>query len=265
LLQKAPASECGDRLQTIKAILLAPIGSAEARSGSRVARSANGVASARPGATLAQMAEVEFDDGYKRYADGFEAVKHLDLDVRDGELMVLVGPSGSGKSTALRMVAGLEDISQGEVRIGGEVVNDRAPRDRDIATGSSRSTSACRRSGRLAAGGDPRDRRHGPARGDGELAPDHGGAARRRRPVHPARRTGGRALRGPTPGMTHCLQTSVVNPLVRLAFRLGIPDPGDALLETIGRHSGQPRLTPVCDGLEGDTFWLIAQSGRDAD
>ena len=79
------------------------------------------------------MAEVEFDNIYKRYADGFEAVKHLDLDVRDGELMVLVGPSGSGKSTALRMVAGLEDISEGEVRIGGEVVNDRAPKDRDIA------------------------------------------------------------------------------------------------------------------------------------
>jgi multiple sugar transport system ATP-binding protein len=79
------------------------------------------------------MAEVEFDNIYKRYADGFEAVKHLNLDIRDGELMVLVGPSGSGKSTALRMVAGLEDVSQGEVRIGGEVVNDRAPKDRDIA------------------------------------------------------------------------------------------------------------------------------------
>jgi multiple sugar transport system ATP-binding protein len=79
------------------------------------------------------MAEIEFDDVYKRYADGFEAVKRFNLDVRDGELMVLVGPSGSGKSTALRMVAGLEDISQGEVKIGGEVVNDQAPRDRDIA------------------------------------------------------------------------------------------------------------------------------------
>jgi deazaflavin-dependent oxidoreductase (nitroreductase family) len=61
------------------------------------------------------------------------------------------------------------------------------------------------------------------------------------------------------------LQTSVVNPLVRLAFRFGIPDPGDALLETTGRRSGQPRLTPVCDGLEGDTFWLLSQHGRDAD
>jgi deazaflavin-dependent oxidoreductase (nitroreductase family) len=61
------------------------------------------------------------------------------------------------------------------------------------------------------------------------------------------------------------LQTSVVNPLIRLAFRIGIPDPGDALLETTGRHSGEPRLTPVCDGLEGDAFWLLSQRGRDAE
>jgi deazaflavin-dependent oxidoreductase (nitroreductase family) len=60
------------------------------------------------------------------------------------------------------------------------------------------------------------------------------------------------------------LQSSAVDPLIRLAFRLGIPDPGDALLETIGRRTGEPRLTPVCDGLEGETFWLIAQR-RDAD
>jgi multiple sugar transport system ATP-binding protein len=79
------------------------------------------------------MAEIEFDDVTKRYADGFEAVKHLNLDVPDGELMILVGPSGCGKSTALRMVAGLEDISDGELKIGGQVVNDRAPKDRDIA------------------------------------------------------------------------------------------------------------------------------------
>src|SRR5436305_6666760 len=79
------------------------------------------------------MAEIEFDDVTKRYADGFEAVKHLNLDVPDGELMILVGPSGCGKSTALRMVAGLEDISGGELKIGGEVVNERAPKDRDIA------------------------------------------------------------------------------------------------------------------------------------
>jgi multiple sugar transport system ATP-binding protein len=79
------------------------------------------------------MAEIEFDDVTKRYSDGFEAVKHFDLDVPDGELMILVGPSGCGKSTALRMVAGLEDISDGQLKIGGQVVNDRAPKDRDIA------------------------------------------------------------------------------------------------------------------------------------
>src|ERR1700748_3838621 len=79
------------------------------------------------------MAEIQFDDVTKRYADGFEAVKHLNLDVPDGELMILVGPSGCGKSTALRMVAGLEDISGGELKIGGAVVNDLEPKDRDIA------------------------------------------------------------------------------------------------------------------------------------
>jgi deazaflavin-dependent oxidoreductase (nitroreductase family) len=60
------------------------------------------------------------------------------------------------------------------------------------------------------------------------------------------------------------LQKSVVNPLDRLAFKLRTPPPGDALLETIGRRTGQPRVTPVCDCLEGDTFWIIAQRGRDA-
>src|SRR5437588_2978542 len=79
------------------------------------------------------MAEIEFDDVTKRYDDGFEAVKHFNLDIHDGELMILVGPSGSGKSTALRMVAGLEDISEGDLKIGDRVVNDRAPKDRDIA------------------------------------------------------------------------------------------------------------------------------------
>src|SRR5438270_2538979 len=79
------------------------------------------------------MAEIEFEDVTKRYADGFEAVKHFNLDVHNGELMVLVGPSGCGKSTALRMVAGLEDISSGELKIDQDVVNDRAPKDRDIA------------------------------------------------------------------------------------------------------------------------------------
>src|SRR3954468_16214105 len=79
------------------------------------------------------MAEVVFEHITKRYADGFEAVTDMNLTVGDGEFMILVGPSGSGKSTALRMVAGLEDITEGELRIDGEVVNRRAPKDRDIA------------------------------------------------------------------------------------------------------------------------------------
>jgi multiple sugar transport system ATP-binding protein len=79
------------------------------------------------------MAEIRFEDVTKRYGDGYEAVKHFSLDVPDGELMILVGPSGCGKSTALRMVAGLEDISEGQLLIGDDVVNDRAPKDRDIA------------------------------------------------------------------------------------------------------------------------------------
>src|SRR6187399_1298960 len=79
------------------------------------------------------MAEIQFKEITKRYPDGFEAVKAIDLDIADGEFMILVGPSGCGKSTALRMIAGLEDITDGEVKIGGEVVNDRSPKDRDIA------------------------------------------------------------------------------------------------------------------------------------
>ena len=61
------------------------------------------------------MADISFDDVTKRYADGFEAVKSMDLDIKDGEFMILVGPSGCGKSTALRMIAGLEDISEGDL------------------------------------------------------------------------------------------------------------------------------------------------------
>ena len=79
------------------------------------------------------MADITLDDVTKRYADGTEAVKHMSLEVKDGEFMILVGPSGCGKSTALRMIAGLEDISEGEMRIGDRVVNNLAPRDRDIA------------------------------------------------------------------------------------------------------------------------------------
>jgi multiple sugar transport system ATP-binding protein len=79
------------------------------------------------------MADIALEHITKRYPDGFEAVKDLNLSIGDGEFMILVGPSGCGKSTALRMVAGLEDISDGELKIGGEVVNERAPKDRDIA------------------------------------------------------------------------------------------------------------------------------------
>jgi len=79
------------------------------------------------------MSEITLDQVSKVFADGQEAVKDMSLEVGDGEFMILVGPSGCGKSTALRMIAGLEDITGGEVRIGGEVVNDRAPKDRDVA------------------------------------------------------------------------------------------------------------------------------------
>ncbi len=79
------------------------------------------------------MAEIALDSVSKVFPDGYEAVKDMNLEIEDGEFMILVGPSGCGKSTALRMIAGLEDISKGEVRIGGEPVNERAPKDRDIA------------------------------------------------------------------------------------------------------------------------------------
>jgi multiple sugar transport system ATP-binding protein len=79
------------------------------------------------------MAPIEFNGVFKRYPDGFEAVKDMNLAIADGEFMILVGPSGCGKSTALRMIAGLEEISGGELLIDGEVVNELAPRDRDIA------------------------------------------------------------------------------------------------------------------------------------
>jgi multiple sugar transport system ATP-binding protein len=79
------------------------------------------------------MAQITLDNITKRYPDGYEAVRNMNLQIDDGEFVILVGPSGCGKSTALRMVAGLEDITEGELRIGNEVVNDRAPKDRDIA------------------------------------------------------------------------------------------------------------------------------------
>jgi multiple sugar transport system ATP-binding protein len=79
------------------------------------------------------MAEIVLDNVTKRYGDGYEAVKDMNLTIGDGEFVILVGPSGCGKSTALRMIAGLEDITEGELRIGGDVVNEKAPKDRDIA------------------------------------------------------------------------------------------------------------------------------------
>jgi multiple sugar transport system ATP-binding protein len=79
------------------------------------------------------MAEVELDGLTKIYENGFEAVSDLDLSIADGEFLVLVGPSGCGKTTALRMIAGLETITKGELRIGGRRMNEVPSRDRDIA------------------------------------------------------------------------------------------------------------------------------------
>ncbi len=79
------------------------------------------------------MAGVTLKGVTKEYDNGFKAVADLDLDIEDGEFLVMVGPSGCGKSTTLRMIAGLEDISEGELKIGDRVVNDVHPKDRDIA------------------------------------------------------------------------------------------------------------------------------------
>jgi multiple sugar transport system ATP-binding protein len=79
------------------------------------------------------MATVTMDKVNKVYENGFHAVKDMDMEVADGEFMVLVGPSGCGKTTTLRMVAGLEDVTSGTLRIGGKVVNDGTPKERDIA------------------------------------------------------------------------------------------------------------------------------------
>src|ERR1700678_663509 len=79
------------------------------------------------------MATVDMEKVNKVYENGFHAVKDFTLDVAEGEFMVLVGPSGCGKSTALRMIAGLEDLTSGLLRIGGKVVNDETPKERDIA------------------------------------------------------------------------------------------------------------------------------------
>jgi multiple sugar transport system ATP-binding protein len=79
------------------------------------------------------MAQIVFENVSKQYADGLYAVRSLNLAIEDGEFLVLVGPSGCGKSTALRMVAGLEDISEGTILVGEAVANDLSPRDRNIA------------------------------------------------------------------------------------------------------------------------------------
>jgi len=79
------------------------------------------------------MAQVVLKNIWKRYPNGFAAVKNFNLEIHDQEFIVLVGPSGCGKSTTLRMVAGLEDVSEGEIRIGDRTVNEVPPKDRDIA------------------------------------------------------------------------------------------------------------------------------------
>src|ERR1700753_4053619 len=79
------------------------------------------------------MAEIVLEHVNKSYPDGAVAVKDLNITIADGEFLILVGPSGCGKTTTLNMIAGLEDISGGELRIGGERVNEKAPKDRDIA------------------------------------------------------------------------------------------------------------------------------------
>src|SRR5258705_879676 len=79
------------------------------------------------------MAEIVLEHLNKSYPDGHTAVRDLNITIADGEFLILVGPSGCGKTTTLNMIAGLEDISSGELRIGGERVNEKAPKDRDIA------------------------------------------------------------------------------------------------------------------------------------
>ena len=79
------------------------------------------------------MAEIVLEHVNKSYPDGATAVTDLNITIADGEFLILVGPSGCGKTTTLNMIAGLEDISSGELRIDGERMNEKAPKDRDIA------------------------------------------------------------------------------------------------------------------------------------
>jgi len=79
------------------------------------------------------MASIEMTNIVKQYGDGYPAVNDVSLDIDDGEFMILVGPSGCGKSTLLRMIVGLEDITSGDMMIGGKRVNDKAPRDRNLS------------------------------------------------------------------------------------------------------------------------------------
>src|ERR1700716_2340548 len=80
-----------------------------------------------------RVAEIQLEQLTKVYADGTRAVSDLDLEIGDGELVVFVGPSGCGKTRALRIIPGLEEISPGVVRVGGRVVNELPPKDRDMA------------------------------------------------------------------------------------------------------------------------------------
>ena len=79
------------------------------------------------------MAEIVLDHVTKRFPDGSLAVNDFNMSIADGEFVILVGPSGCGKSTTLNMIAGLEDITSGELLIGGKVMNDKAPKDRDLS------------------------------------------------------------------------------------------------------------------------------------